>query len=85
MWAEHLAAAQPVAPAAMPRTRRFHRIVALIFTVTVGANFVAMIWGPPPAWITYAPLLPLLLLMVTGLSIMAARQFALRGKRGGAR
>lgn len=47
--------------------RQSHRWLAIIFTVTVIANFVAMIWGPPPAWITYAPLAPLFLMLITGL------------------
>lgn len=55
-----------------PRARRFHRWIAVIFTVTVAANFVAMPWGPPPAWITYAPLPPLLFLMITGLTMLVS-------------
>jgi hypothetical protein len=47
--------------------RQFHRWLAIIFTVTVSANLAAMSWGPPPAWLTYAPLAPLFLLMFTGL------------------
>jgi hypothetical protein len=44
--------------------------VAIIFTVTVIANFVALAQGSgamPPPWITYSPLLPLALLMLSGL------------------
>jgi hypothetical protein len=40
--------------------------------VSVAANFAVMPWGQPPLWITYAPLLPLLLLMITGLVMLAA-------------
>jgi hypothetical protein len=47
--------------------RQTHRWLSIVFTVTVAANFVAMIQGPPPAWITYSPLLPLALLMFSGL------------------
>jgi heme A synthase len=47
--------------------RQAHRWLSIAFTVTVIANFVAMTQGPPPAWVTYAPLLPLALLMLTGL------------------
>ncbi len=49
--------------------RPFHRWVSIVFTLTVIANFVAMSLakGMPPAWITYSPLLPLFLLMFTGL------------------
>ena len=37
--------------------------------MTVIANFVAMAWGQgkPPPWVTYSPLLPLALLLFTGL------------------
>jgi hypothetical protein len=35
--------------------------------VTVIANFVAMTRGQPPAWVTYSRLLPLALLLFTGL------------------
>lgn len=49
--------------------RQGHRWLSIAFTVSVVANFVAMLWGPPPAWITYSPLLPLLLLMGTGLTM----------------
>ena len=51
--------------------RQFHRWVAIAFTVTVIANFVAMTQGPPPAWITYSPLFPLALLLFTGLYLFA--------------
>lgn len=47
--------------------RQFHRWVSIVFTLTVIANFVAMSQGEPPAWITYAPLPPLFLLLFTGL------------------
>ena len=49
--------------------RQFHRWVSIAFTVTVVANFVALGLrrGQPPAWVTYSPLLPLALLLFTGL------------------
>jgi len=47
--------------------RQIHRWLSIIFTATVVANFVAMAWGQPPAWIVYSPLLPLFLLLFTGL------------------
>jgi len=51
--------------------RQFHRWVSMAFTLTVIANFVAMSMGPPPAWITYSPLLPLVLLLFSGLYLFA--------------
>ena len=50
--------------------RQFHRWLSIAFTVTVIANFVALGLGQgkqPPAWVTYSPLLPLALLLFTGL------------------
>lgn len=47
--------------------RRTHRWLSIVFTLTVIANFAAMAKGPPPAWITYSPLLPLFLLLFSGL------------------
>ena len=47
--------------------RQTHRWVSIAFTLTVIANFVAMTRGQPPAWVTYSPLLPLALLLFTGL------------------
>jgi len=49
--------------------RQFHRWVSIAFTVTVIANFIALAQGNgmPPPWITYSPLLPLALLLFTGL------------------
>jgi hypothetical protein len=47
--------------------RQFHRWVSIVFTLTVIANFVALSRGTPPMWITYSPLLPLGLLLLTGL------------------
>jgi hypothetical protein len=47
--------------------RQTHRWVAIVFTVTVIANFVALAQGTPPPWITYSPLAPLAFLLFTGL------------------
>ena len=51
--------------------RQIHRWLSIIFTVTVIANFVVMAQGPPPAWVTYSPLLPLALLLFSGLYLFA--------------
>lgn len=51
--------------------RQFHRWLSIAFTATVIANFVAMGLGEPPAWVVYSPLLPLLLLLFTGLYMFA--------------
>jgi hypothetical protein len=53
--------------------RQIHRWMSIIFTVTVIANFVALAQGGgmPPNWITYSPLFPLALLLLTGLYLFA--------------
>ena len=51
--------------------RQTHRWLSIAFTLTVIANFVAMAQGQPPAWVTYSPLLPLALLLFTGLYLFA--------------
>jgi len=59
--------------------RRFHRWVSVAFTLTVVANFVARAGehAAPPPWITYAPLLPLACLLLTGLYLFALPYFDL--------
>ena len=49
--------------------RQTHRWLSIVFTLTVIANFVTRLVraGEPPAWITYSPLLPLALLLFSGL------------------
>lgn len=47
--------------------RQSHRWLGIVLTLTILANFAAMSFGPPPAAITYAPLLPLALLLASGL------------------
>ena len=51
--------------------RQTHRWLSIAFTVTVIANFAALARGIPPAWVTYSPLLPLALLLFTGLYLFA--------------
>ena len=47
--------------------RQIHRWLSIAFTLTVIANLAAMTRGQPPAWVTYSPLFPLALLLLTGL------------------
>jgi hypothetical protein len=59
--------------------------VSIAFTLAVIANFVALARGqgaPPPPWVTYSPLLPLALLLFSGLYLFALPYAArLRGGR----
>jgi len=47
--------------------RQIHRWLSIAFTVAVIANFVAMGLGEPPLWVVYSPLVPLFLLLFSGL------------------
>ena len=58
-----------------------HRWLSMAFTVTLVANFVAMTQGPPPAWVTYSPLFPLALLLLTGLYLFVL-PYAIRRRTG---
>jgi len=51
--------------------RQTHRWLSIAFTLTVIANFIALTQGQPPAWVTYSPLFPLALLLLTGLYLFA--------------
>jgi hypothetical protein len=47
--------------------RQIHRWLAMTFTVTVIVTFVALAQEQPAVWVSYVPLLPLALLLFTGL------------------
>lgn len=50
--------------------RQTHRWLSIVFTATVIANFIALAQSGgamPPAWITYSPLPPLALMLLSGL------------------
>ena len=51
--------------------RQIHRWLSITFTATVIANFVVRARGEPPAWVTYSPLVPLFLLLFSGLYLFA--------------
>jgi hypothetical protein len=58
--------------------RQAHRWVAIAFTITVLANFAVMTQGTPSAWVTYSPLLPLALLLFSGLYLFVLPYVARR-------
>jgi hypothetical protein len=66
-----------------PLVRQTHRWLAIAFTLTVLANFAAMTQGKPPAWVTYSPLLPLALLLFSGLYLFVL-PYAIRWRSRGA-
>lgn len=53
--------------------RQSHRWLSIVFTLTVVANFVARAVdsSEPSPWITYSPLPPLFLMLMTGLYLFA--------------
>ena len=63
--------------------RQIHRWVSIVFTVTVIANFIALAQGGgmPPPLMTYSPLLPLALLLLTGLYLFVL-PYLTRWRRG---
>lgn len=63
--------------------RQIHRWLSIAFTVTVIANFVQIArgGGNPPNWVTYSPLLPLALLLFSGLYLFLLPYIA-KSRRG---
>jgi heme A synthase len=51
--------------------RQFHRWVSMIFTLSVIATFVALSQEKSAVWVSYVPLFPLALLLLTGLYLFA--------------
>lgn len=65
--------------------RQFHRWVSIVFTLTVIASFVALAQEQPLVWVSYTPLAPLALLLLTGLYLFALPYLSKRREpRGGA-
>ena len=63
------------------RVRQFHRWLSIAFTVAVIATFVALAQKEPVVWVSYVPLLPLALLLLTGLYLFVA-PYAARWRSG---
>ena len=63
--------------------RTFHRWISIAFTLTVIANFVQIArgGGNPPNWVTYSPLLPLALLLFSGLYLFVL-PYSAKWRRG---
>ena len=64
------------------RIRQLHRWISMAFTITVVANFgaLALLGGAMPPWVTYASLLPLAVLVLSGLYLFAL-PYAAKGRR----
>ncbi|GIJ20819.1 hypothetical protein [Micromonospora lutea] len=64
--------------------RQLHRWLAIVFTVAVLVTVVAFTREEPVEWVAYLPLLPLALLMFTGLYLFVLPYARRRGRRGAA-
>jgi heme A synthase len=51
--------------------RQFHRWVSIAFTLSVIVTFIALAQAKPIVWVSYVPLFPLALLVLTGLYLFA--------------
>jgi len=47
--------------------RQVHRWLSIAFTLTVIASFIALAQEKPLVWVSYVPLVPLALLLLSGL------------------
>lgn len=64
--------------------RQLHRWLSVAFTATVIANFAVRALAEPPPWLTYSPLAPLFLLLLTGLYLFVLPYLpARRGRHAG--
>lgn len=73
--------------AARPRNasmwiRQIHRWLSMAFTISVIATFIALAQKEPLVWVSYIPLLPLFLLLATGLYLFALPYLAKWHHRG---
>jgi hypothetical protein len=65
------------------RIRQIHRWLSIAFTVAVIVNIVALSTAEPAEWIGLLALVPLILLLLSGLYLFAL-PYAARMRRGGA-
>lgn len=63
------------------RIRQFHRWLSIVFTLGVIMNIAAMTQAEPPLWIGLLALIPLIVLMITGLYLFALPYLAARRAR----
>ena len=59
--------------------RRIHRWLSIAFTAGVIGYMVVMTWGQPAAWVGLFALVPLILLLVSGLYLFVL-PYAVRGR-----
>jgi len=61
--------------------RQLHRWLSIAFTLGVVTYMIAMTRGQPPAWLGLFALVPLILLLVTGLYMFVLTYAKARGVR----
>ena len=61
--------------------RQTHRWVSMVFAVSVIVTFLALAQEKPVVWVSYVPLLPLALLLFTGLYLFVL-PYAIRWRSG---
>jgi hypothetical protein len=61
--------------------RQTHRWVSIAFTVSVIVTFIALAQEKPIVWVSYVPLFPLALLLLTGLYLFVL-PYATKWRRG---
>jgi hypothetical protein len=63
------------------QVRQTHRWMSIAFTAAVVVTFVALAQKKPVVWVSYVPLLPLALLLLTGLYLFVL-PYATRWRSG---
>lgn len=51
--------------------RQVHRWLSVVFTLSIVVTAVALAQEAPPVWVSFVPLFPLALLLLTGLYLFA--------------
>lgn len=51
--------------------RQIHRWTSIVFTVSIIVTIVALVQEEPLVWVSYVPLFPLAVLLLTGLYLFA--------------
>jgi hypothetical protein len=62
--------------------RQTHRWMSMAFVLAVIASFIALAQEPPMVWVSYLPLPPLVVLLLTGLYLFVL-PYAARRRGGG--
>jgi hypothetical protein len=65
--------------------RQFHRWTSMVFVATIIITSIALAQAEPIIWVSYIPLVPLFLLLATGLYLFALPYLQRRraGRAGG--